>query len=490
MPALESALNQLDLLISQAAHHDTVSKNCAAITDLLAKSLAPLEGEWIWYEDEFTKSFNAKWTSQREFMQSAVPLLLVVSIHWLKLAKQFDASVNTKLVQSLMCYAINDGTYPWTLSNAHPGNEKLAKAVLQAVQPFCEDSSFRSILFQIIKPVFVKHSTHHSVSAAGRKLMTPESYSSNFTFSYLPEQDSKRSASHSWRTQHQYCLTLFEIFIAHSTSSELQENWAFIVPCVLNIIDDHNPGIKRKGGDLVDKVANNTSASFFKQTGVAQVFWSALEPTLAYLPPSTPANVSIPLTTSSYKAMMALSYLSKENPHQLHHKYFLEGVLTGISHAHNHTGALVNFITISTDLVSNHMKTYTTPHLKSLVAIVTGTLCDPFVTFSPKLVIATCELAEAIIKACWFKIIEYRYDLLRGLVTLSKRIAGDSEQDAQLDQTESQLLRTHARTVLTLLNQAVELNADSKDKVAGIENFPNELQALQTKEPAFAASQQ
>lgn len=485
---LESCLNQLDLFITLPGQDTLLENKQVEITSILAKSVLPLEGEWIWYEDEFTKSFNAKWTSQKLFMD-AVPLLLVVSVHWILYLRGIgNEKESAELIQSLLCYIIDDGSYPWTIPETVLGREKLLSTVKQLTESFYLSASHRVAIMDYIKPYFVSHSKHASVSAAGRKLFTvdPDTMSRNFTFSYLPEEETNTISKTSWRTRYQYALTLLEVFISYSTSSELQTSWSFIVPCVLNIVDDHNPGIKRKGADLVEELVQKTDSSFFKQTGVAPVFWSALEPALSYLPPSTPATVSIPLARSTYHAMMALSYVSTEPSHQLHHRYFQEGILTGISHAHNHVAALVNFLEITVDLVLNHMKAYTTPHLKSLVAIVTGTLCDPFVTFSEKLVSTSCDLAEAVIRTTWFRVVVYRYDILRGLITVSKRIADDSDVTAHLDSETSNAMKLHIKNVLSLLQQAVDINAASDDKVPGVENFTKELAALCDKEPHFS----
>lgn len=487
---LEASLNNLDLKITSPGSSAILRENQQLITDILAKATTPLGGEWIWYEDEFTKSFNAKWQMQKDFTDQALPILLVVSIHWMEYLRAQDPKVELKalkLIESLLCYVIDDDSYPWAIPSNLPNHKKLFNALLDTTQPFIENSAFRTSLLEDIKPAFINHSKHPSISAAGRKVFTADEdtlgSSRNFTFSYLPEDEQDAKSIKSWRTNDQFALSLLDAYLGSSETKEVQGNWSFILPCVLNITDDHNPGIKRKGADLICTLVKHTVPAFFKQTGVTPVLWSALKPALSYLPPSTPAGISIPLTKSTYNAMMALSYCSATSAHKLHHEYFQEGILLGISHVHNHTRALTNFINITTDLVLEHMKTYTTPHLKPLIAIVTGTLCDPFVTFSPDLVSATSALAEAIIRATWFRVITHRYDLLRALVTVSKRIADDTNSSVSVDQANS--MRGQVKRIFSLLQQAVEINTTSPEKLDGVENFKKELEILQKQEPTF-----
>lgn len=482
------------------SHNDTTSINRNQITQILAKSLLPLNGEYIWYEDEFTRSLNARWKAQTEFTQRALPILMVVSIHWLQyLQKQESVAANfesdsMELMLGLLCYSIDDGSYPWSISPSTPQLTKLRNALQDAVEPFCHNQQGLQSLLEHIKPAFMNHTKHPSVSSAGRKLFTAENNakpSRTFMSSFQPENESNIQKKISWRTKHQFALCLLEVYISSANEKDLQAAWPFIVPCLLNIVDDHNPGIKRKGGDLVYKLAKSIDATFFTRTGIAPVFWSALKPTLAYLPPSTPASISIPLSRSTYNAMMALTYCSNVAPNKLHEEYFLDGILTGISHCRTYTKSMIEFINISTDLVQEHLKTYTTRHLKPLIAIITGTLCDPFVTFSPELVLAACDLAIAVIKTTWFRVIVYRYDLLRALITVSKRVIGDypsldNTTDQTLNPNDSSEMIAKAKSVLSLLQTAVEINITSSENIEGLVNFQNELSLLSNKEPAFA----
>lgn len=496
---LESSLNQLDLMITSFGSEEALATHQSVISQMLAESVTPLQGEWIWYEDEFTQSFSAKWKSQTDFLEAALPSLLIVCIHWLRYIEKNQGDVTTnitamKVLESLLCYTINDGSFPWTLPSSNAKQEKLVKALQKITEPFCKNKTVRADIFDQIKPAFISHSTHPSISAAGRKIFTANgaqgpsaSSSRNFTFSYLPEDETNTKNKSSWRTRHQYSLTLLEIYIEYSEEQEIRASWSFIIPCVLNIIDDPNPGIKRKGSDLAKKLTVSAGGSFFKQTGVSPVLWSALKPALSYLPPSTPVSISVPLSKSTYEAMMALSYCSKASSHKLQHEYFQEAVLMGISHCHTNTKALINFLSITTDLVLEHMKTYTTPHLRPLIAIITGTLCDPFVTFSPELVSTVCGLAEAVIKTVWFRVFVYRYDILRALVVVSKRIAAEdgSVSATSLDQQNSTTMKRQTNSVLTLLQQAIAVNLDSPEKMSELGNFQKELDTLCEQEPTL-----
>ena len=465
--SLENSLNQLDVSLNLTKYNpDQISQ----ISALLSQALLPLlqDGEWIWYEDEFTKALNNKYKQQNQFVLKGVPPLLVVAIHWIKYLQQAGAEIDKYpgVIKSLLCYTV-DSSYPWSVKDKAKLYAALTTLINEITAPI---PNFYELLLARIKPVFVQHSTHPSVSSAGRRVMTSDDTVRSLFFEELDRKENPNS----WRTKNQYALGLLEVYLANSQSSQVQSNWSFLLPCVLNIVDDHDPAIKRKGSDLVYLLVTRSERNFLVNTGVVPLLWKALKPNLAYLPPSTPASISIPLTKSTYKASVALSDTSS-TPYKLQEEYLQDAVLSGISHTHTHTKSLITFINITSDLVLNHLKSYTTPHLKSLVAIVVGTLSDPLVTFSEELVIAACNLSESLIRVCWYRIVVYRYDLVKALILISRRLANGNPPE----------LINHGRKIVDLLIQAAQINIESTEKIPGIDNFASELSQLAEKEPTF-----
>jgi hypothetical protein len=464
---LETSLNQLDVSLNSTKYN---SEQISQISVLLSQALLPLlqDGEWIWYEGEFTKALNSKYKQQNQFVLKGVPPLLVVAIHWIKYLRQIGAEINNYagLIKSLLCYTI-DSSYPWSIKD----KARLQTALTTLVDKITASiPNFYELLLAEIKPVFIQHTTHPSVSSAGRRVMSSDDTIRSLFFEELERKENPNS----WRTKNQYALGLLEVYLTNSQVSEVQSNWSFLLPCVLNIVDNHDPAIKRKGSDLVYLLVTRSERNFLVNTGVVPLLWKALKPSLAYLPPSTPASISIPLTKSTYKASIALSNTSS-TPYKLQEEYLQDAVLSGISHTHTHTKSLITFINITSDLVLNHLKSYTTPHLKSLVSIVVGTLSDPLVTFSEELVIAACNLSESLIRVCWYRIIVYRYDLVKALILISRRLANDKTPE----------LINHSRKIVELLIQAVQINIESTEKIPGIDKFANELSQLAEKEPTF-----
>lgn len=464
---LENSLNQLDVSLTSTKYGtDQISQ----ISVLLSQALLPTlqDSEWIWYEGEFTKALDNKYKSQQEFLFKGVPPLLVVTIHWIKYLRQADVEVNAyaSLVKSLLCYKF-DISYPWSIQN----RSELYNAVTALMNDISASiPDFYELLLNEIKPMFVQHATHPSVSSTGRRVLNSDDTIRSRFF-----EDFESEENDSWRIKNQYTLGLLELYLTNSSESNIKSNWSFLLPCILNVVDDHDPAIKRKGSDLISLLVTRNDNIFLVNTGVVPLLWKALKPSLAYLPPSTPAIISIPLTNSTYKASIAIWNISS-TPHKLQEEYLQEAILSGISHTHTHTKSLITFINITSDFILNHLKSYTTSHLMPLVAIVVGTLSDPLVTFSEELVITTCKLAEALIRVCWFRIIVYRYDLIKALVLVSRRF-GDDKNSALLK---------HSQKVVELLIQAVQINIKSTEKVPGVENFLSELKQLSEKEPAFS----
>ncbi|VVT49332.1 uncharacterized protein SAPINGB_P002218 [Magnusiomyces paraingens] len=487
---LDTTLGQLDLIISSKPSILLGKESKFAF--LLSQAVRPLSGEWIWYKQELTE-MTPKWAAQRNFVEEALPLLLVVSIKYFTKILETKEDSRISLFTALCCYLYKG--YPW--SDSIPAN--ITKALNAcAVQVFDETPGYFDILFiDVIKPTFSSAATHKEISAAGRKVFTANDEQPRLSHAFSKGfMDDPSFQKDPWKESRVYVISLLEVYLRHTIAvkSTTQTQWSFFVPCVLNIIDYHNPAYKCKGADLLVLLIDSVSEDFFKKTGVATVFWEALKPSLTFLPPSTPISIAVPLSKSTFEAMIKLSYLNLASKRKtsddkktnikpisidLQEEYLLEGIFRGVSHTNKSPEMVTVFINSANILVLNHLKTYTTPHLKPLIGIVVGTLCDPFISYAPELMSASAKLLQTLIRAVWFRIPYYRYDILRGVIMASRRII-EEKNDGLIGPSED------LRESVKMLEESVRVCMKQKlDSELGLSTFQKEIEILESKEPSF-----
>lgn len=515
---LDTALNQLDLIITLKP--SILSGNETKFALLLAQAALPLVGSWIWYEDEFSQS-SPKWNKQEQFTQKALPLVLVVSLHYLSFLtsniaepiNDEDANGRFALVATSSCYLYHG--YPWSDSlptSIHNQLESIAHDAFQKYPQYIDQ-----LYSDLIKPVFVKAASHPDVSTAGRKIFRGdhgelERLSHTFSMFFMDDSDSKDA----WKTSRPHSIALLETYLHKCpiiSATKVQSQWSFFVPCILNILDYHEPAYKRKGSDLLSTLIDSVAPHFFKNTGVFSVFWDALKPALTFIPPSTPAVISVPLSQSVFEAMMKLSYLSmprnKTNDNSpgtktsfaLQEEYLLGGVFKGVSQSYRSIPMMIQLLKATNVLLSEHLKIYATPYTKNLVAIITGCLGDPFIVYSTELMTEVLNLLKTLIRTLWFRIPYYRYDILRGIISAAKKI--DEQLNAEADHkmevdndknpnynSSSGLgeIRNELSTSIELLIESVQLcRLQNQENGLDLSSFSSEIDQLKVKEPAFGA---
>lgn len=491
---LDVSLGQLDLITTSKPSILAGDENRFAV--ILAQAVLPLEGDWIWYKQEASE-ISPRWGSQTEFINNALPLLLITSINYLTLVLEDERFGEGRfaLATALSCFF--GDSYPWTVdipTGIHAALTTCTQAVLTKYPSYVDQ-----IFSEVIRSAFIGASSHPGVSAAGRKLFTADDgdfqvnhLSHAFSKGFMDDSNPKKGA---WKESKGYVIALLEVYLQYfrlapgKPTTKIQDQWSFFVPCILNIIDYHNPAYKRKGADLLVCLIDSVSPEFFKNTGVCSIFWSALKPSLTFLPPGTPTSIAVPLSHSTFKAMIKLSYLtldSKKDPavlpgsKKLQEEYLTEGIFRGVSHSHKSVDMMMVFINSTGTLVLEHLQSYATPHLKHLVAIVTGVLGDPFIVYAPALFNASINLVKTLIKTLWFRIVYYRYDIIRCIITAAKRI------DENTADSNSQELRVALRECVEMLGEAVSVFQTEKlDRSLNPSSFDAEIETLKAKEPSF-----
>lgn len=524
---LDNSLNQLDLTVTQLQKNKS-DHSFDQVAFLLSYALSPYLGSsWIYVNQENIE-IQAQWKRQKQFTESIIPLLLVVAIHLLQATEEktenefpsiqksnSDKQTNIKnnpsrfaLISSLSCYFFKRESYPWTKSVPSEIHDTLKKQLDIEFTNYA--FYFEYLLKDIIKPVFLKSASHPDISEAGRKMFKADgnlprlshAFSSDFSASLNENPDA-------WKNSQSHVIALLELFILdigdetlrlkYNSRITIQENWSFITPCILNILDYHEPMFKKMGADLLLRLIDSTPSHYFRQTGLPKIYWDGLKPSLSFLPPSTPTEISVPLSKSTFEAMTKLSYLvidnSKRNndvdtipvAKELQEQYLLEGVFTAVSFCQDNIAMMTQIFQNAKILILEHLKTYTVPHTKQLVLMVTTTLGNPFVTYSESLLTSAIEFLQALIKTVWFRIPYYRYDILFAIVRIVKRLDEDQieNKSENLKSSSTDFYEMLAVTV-DMMNEAL-LICDTKnlDSTLSYSVHEKELIALRSKEPSF-----
>ena len=198
--------------------------------------------------------------------------------------------------------------------------------------------------------------------------------------------------------------------------SALLKYWPLIVPIILNISDDYDPGIKSKGNQLIGDLAQRAGNAFVKNTGLVPVFIDALVPSFSYLPPGVEPSISIVVTQSAIKSLIELTKVESDEVKRLKilSKIVTDGIIRGIAHGANHIELTISFlksmISIMPLMESNIIR-----HMSAFVKVFVNILSDPFIDLSPKLVIVTANCMLSIMSYAWVRVPEYKYDILRGI---------------------------------------------------------------------------
>lgn len=118
-----------------------------------------------------------------------------------------------------------------------------------------------------------------------------------------------------------------------------EDTWPLIVPPVLNMVDDSTPRFKAIGCELLSAFLQKTPYALLKRTGLGEVIFDAIMPSLLCLPSLTPREESVYLLERAYPALTILGNLMhQEATDWLERREFFDrvlrdGVLKGLQYA-------------------------------------------------------------------------------------------------------------------------------------------------------------
>jgi hypothetical protein len=415
---------------------------------LLCDCVRPLGGEWIWYKDELSEA-RSRWTAQERFL-SVVPRLL-------RLLSRYRGPM---IYKHMLLYSVEG--YPWVKDSA------IAKEWLEAN----EESSLplTELVEADIKPAFIKSASHPSVSMAGRKKMNADRGHRNRLNPTLHSDTEELMAP--WRVDDQSVIALLEVVVRRAEPAQLRSVWPFLVPSILNIVDDHEVMIKLKGCQFLELVANKMDPQFLHTTGLIPVFRDAVKPTLHYLPPSISANLSKIITHQGVDTLLSLTASLKACDKTTDRLADLDTLTFDLLHAIATSGQKVDLlISLLADMESlvQQLGPETVKYLQDLVKVYLNILGDPFIGHSPNLAVQTCKLINTIMTYAWPRLYRYRYEILRGAILAYKQTAkaeGDTQHVIPAAQSVIKKL-TDALNDPTFINdlEQLVLSDDSLDQI-------------------------
>ncbi|KAA8898558.1 hypothetical protein TRICI_006513 [Trichomonascus ciferrii] len=396
------------------------------IARLLCDCVKPLGGEWIWYKDELTES-RTRWIAQEQFL-SVVPRLLHV----------LSKYTGPLIYRHMLVYSVEG--YPWVRDNTIA--TKWLESNEGSIMPLPE------LVDAYIKPAFIKSASHPSVSMAGRKKINDDRGYRNRLNPTLQSDTEELMAP--WRVEDQSVIALLEVVIRRSEPTQLRSVWPFLVPSMLNIVDDHEVMIKLKGCQFLELVVSKMDSQFLHTTGLIPIFRDAVAPTLHYLPPSIPTNLSRIITHQGVDTLLSLTASLKASGKTRDCLADMDSLMFDLLHAIANTNQKVELlISLLADMESlvQQLGPETVKYLQDLVKVYLNILGDPFIGHSPNLAIKTCEFINTVMTYAWPRLYRYRYEILRGAVLSYKRI--------QKAEASTQLIVPVAQSVIKKLTDAL-----------------------------------
>lgn len=385
---------------------------------LLCDCIKPLSGEWIWYKDELAEA-RTRWTIQQRFL-SLVPAFLNPLL-------RVDAEKHPQVFQYILAYSL-DG-YPWVKNN---GVLSRSKEWLNA--NWEHFPGFNKLIEDIIKPAFLKSASHPSISDAGRRNIVNDNGPEGRRSGRLnPAFDSEVSESRApWREFDQSVIALLEAAIRDLSDGKLKNLWPFLVPSVLNIADDHEALIKRKGCLFIEILLEKMDSRFLHTTGLIPVFQEAVTPIFHFIPPSIDVQLSVELLRQGTSTILAISRVYELNSKNTDRLAVLDSLMFDVLHALSNSGQKIEMVVTVLQLleiVVADLKSETVKYLQELVKVYSNVLGDPFIAQSPVLLFQCTHMMNTVISYCWPRIGRYRYEVLRGAILAYRQVLKIESED-------------------------------------------------------------
>ncbi|ODQ66676.1 hypothetical protein NADFUDRAFT_50586 [Nadsonia fulvescens var. elongata DSM 6958] len=399
------------------------------VLDCFTRIMLPLPGKWVWIEGiDQTGSSRARWTAQNSFLATTEHIFEVLN-HFLRelKSKGIEYPMTRLLIELMVSYSFLD--FPWVTERSYALSNMLLCDVINISH--IDSKIYEEILLETIKPLIVKARAHvhKAVSDEGRQKIRITKLGVGSVNYNSEVSDPERFE---WSEARLDILGIYRFVLERITLDQIISNWSFLIPSLLNILDEPDPAMKLQAVKLIDILLHRISSldpSLMKKSGVGYIFWESLLSCTTFLPPLTDSRLSIPLIKCSIRALVVLSKLIEPNDVSkrslLLDNIMRDAILKGLTYSGSQDVKVAYCLVISSDLLIKNMGTYSLKHLQSMLGIIGSVMCDPFCTASLPLLNSTIELSISLIQYCWPRIGNHQYELLRFIAMAWKCVKED-----------------------------------------------------------------
>lgn len=390
------------------------------------------------------------------------------------LAKALSASPGPWMRDAL------DVVMAWQLRN--PGKTSTEEALEEVKNTRMHGELTASLITHFlrltIRPLFAK-TQPRTVTAQGRKVTTivlpPKSG--------LGESD---ETTKPWKGRESHALDLLRWCLRNLDEKTIEQNWPWVVPPVLSIVDDFDIKFKAEGCRLLKLLLDQTSPILLTRTGLGEVFQEAILPCLSYLPTLTPEEESVALLSAAYPALLSLSRAMSDKTEKKGTKQLTPGefprhiklldtmIRKGVLAAYTNCPENVKITEVLLNNlcdINKELGIESVRHLKYVLPVLSEVLGHPFGQLYPPTLLAATRALQSVILNGWPRMTHNKGEVLKGLTLCWIHI--HDEHSKEIDDLRNELRRT-----VMMLRDAVGKEDDIRADFAELIDADRRLEGL------------
>jgi len=283
-------------------------------------------------------------------------------------------------------------------------------------------------LRHVLKPLFVQAKTKADITPAGRKKIGE-----------LPQRSFGQGGpvlddqnSNPWKYESAWAMDLLAWICMKLDVKIVEQEWGYLLPPVLTLLEDTDTSIRAKGCDLLRLLLLSTPPPLLQRTGLAPLFEDTLTISLSYVPTLTPQEESAVLLPAAFSALLTLidTAYAPPPPHERLSaarlasltRLLRRSIIQPFSHVHDYPLAATALLAAA-PAVLDRLGVDAIAHLKDLVPLLAGVLADALaVAAQPTLVLAAVRGLRSTIANAWPRVAAWRGEVLRGVAVCWVRV--------------------------------------------------------------------
>jgi len=246
-----------------------------------------------------------------------------------------------------------------------------------------------------------------------------------------------------WRDAgNEHALDLLEWSIGVLSQKDIETQWRFLMPPILQTIDSLEVEWKAKGCHLLalllqqmqhttgqdaglKPVMPSNPTEFLQRTGYHSLLADVLLPLLTHLPSLTPEDDSVILLSPVYSALISLAHFLPSEPRKT--AFLSTLVRQAIVDPLTHLPHPCIYPSLSTLIISylppllTALQLDAVKHLSVLLPLLSSILQDPFTLSHTQMVVATLVALRSVLANAWPRVAAHRRTILLGLCVLWSR---------------------------------------------------------------------